>query len=748
MALGQYHAAHANYARALEPLAFAGTKSARSRERRSTSIAHIHCLLAIGQVSETRSLINSMGPIAADDPDLCITRANLERVSSLNTAGDEATSLEEYLGWLNRPLERAGFSSLLLMDRNRDLQLDNLAVSPAPAIPEQMHYKVSVLMAAHNCENTIWMAVRSVLDQSWQNLELIIVDDVSSDKTWRSIKKLAREDNRIIPLQHAVNMGCFAARNTALAHASGDLVVANDSDDWAHPQKIETQVNDWLQHGGKGANMTFRLRMNTQMVAQPRLDKADVPFVHNDFSSLMLSRSCMMAMGGWDTVRFSADAEFVQRFRQQAGPDSVRKLHAGVPLSFSLLTGNNLTTSDHISTLGSGARREYTRAFSVWHEQDHYAINRHSQIDPFPVPALLYPGADRQQHFDIVLVTDCRLPGGTSQCNRQYLAGFQRMGLRVGILNWERYDINPPEAATRKMIRACQSLNVTPIVHGESVNCDLLFIHHPPIMMWQPDTTPTIEAQRIAILANQTPQKMIHAANTMYEPDQVQERIQANFHKAGLWIPISPVVRRLLASNGIDESMTDHDWFPPLELSLWWRQPRWRGQQQQRPVVGRHSRDDWTKWPGTAGAIKSAYCANQAVDVRLMGGVQSLLAHHLMTLPLNWHVIDYDNKDVRDFLAELDIFVNFIHEQRIETFGRNVIEAMAAGLPVICSPAFRECFGNAAVYAEPEEALEVIESLWQDEAYYYAVAQAGQRFVANHCDLDGLPSRLQQFRGQ
>ena len=97
-------------------------------------------------------------------------------------------------------------------------------------------------MAAFNAEGTIEQAISSVLAQSWTNLELIVVDDGSSDATAERIEQIAGKDERVRLLRTKRRGGPYAARNQALAAARGEFITLHDADDWSHPQKIELQV--------------------------------------------------------------------------------------------------------------------------------------------------------------------------------------------------------------------------------------------------------------------------------------------------------------------------------------------------------------------------------------------------------------------------------------------------------------------------------------------------------------------------
>lgn len=91
--------------------------------------------------------------------------------------------------------------------------------------------KFSIIMAAYNAEKFIKEAINSVLYQTYQNWELIIVDDGSTDKTADIIDLYSRKDKRIITI-HQKNSGtAAAARNTALKYVTGEYIQMLDADD-------------------------------------------------------------------------------------------------------------------------------------------------------------------------------------------------------------------------------------------------------------------------------------------------------------------------------------------------------------------------------------------------------------------------------------------------------------------------------------------------------------------------------------
>lgn len=100
--------------------------------------------------------------------------------------------------------------------------------------------KVSVVMPTYNREEFIKSALDSVLRQTFDNFELIVVDDGSKDNTIEIIKSY--DDKRIRLVQNSVNSGVAVARNIGYRHAKGEYVVIADSDDINLPTKFEEQV--------------------------------------------------------------------------------------------------------------------------------------------------------------------------------------------------------------------------------------------------------------------------------------------------------------------------------------------------------------------------------------------------------------------------------------------------------------------------------------------------------------------------
>ena len=105
---------------------------------------------------------------------------------------------------------------------------------------------VSVLMTAYNRDKYIADAIESVLNSSYINFELIIVDDCSTDKTFAIANSYVNKDRRIKIIKNEFNLGQFANRNKAIGLAKGEYIKFLDSDDKIMPNGLEIMVKSML----------------------------------------------------------------------------------------------------------------------------------------------------------------------------------------------------------------------------------------------------------------------------------------------------------------------------------------------------------------------------------------------------------------------------------------------------------------------------------------------------------------------
>jgi glycosyltransferase involved in cell wall biosynthesis len=110
---------------------------------------------------------------------------------------------------------------------------------------------VSIIIPTYRRSNMLRRAILSVLDQTYKNYEILVIDDNNSDSVFRAetenIMKEFLSDHRICYIKHPFNKNGAAARNTGINNASGDYITFLDDDDYYLPEKIEKEVS-FLEH--------------------------------------------------------------------------------------------------------------------------------------------------------------------------------------------------------------------------------------------------------------------------------------------------------------------------------------------------------------------------------------------------------------------------------------------------------------------------------------------------------------------
>ena len=109
---------------------------------------------------------------------------------------------------------------------------------------------VSIIVAVYNMKEHIRQCIESVLNQSYDTLELILVDDVSNDGTADIIREYADSDRRVTIIRHKENSGAQIARNSGIAVSQGEYIITLDHDDFLAPDAIQHAIDTFRQHKG------------------------------------------------------------------------------------------------------------------------------------------------------------------------------------------------------------------------------------------------------------------------------------------------------------------------------------------------------------------------------------------------------------------------------------------------------------------------------------------------------------------
>ncbi|OQB06151.1 MAG: putative glycosyltransferase EpsE [bacterium ADurb.Bin212] len=176
--------------------------------------------------------------------------------------------------------------------------------------------KVSVLMPAYNAESYIGVAIESILSQTFRDLELIVIDDSSTDSTIEIVSEFAKNDDRLCIIRNSKNLKISRSLNKGLNIAKGRYVARMDADDWSYSDRIEKQYH-FLEKNPKVGIVGGVMRVcdkNLKVIGTRFYEKSDRSirkkmFRYNPFChpAIMVRKSIFDQVGGYNV--YLADAE-------------------------------------------------------------------------------------------------------------------------------------------------------------------------------------------------------------------------------------------------------------------------------------------------------------------------------------------------------------------------------------------------------------------------------------------------------
>lgn len=230
---------------------------------------------------------------------------------------------------------------------------------------------ISVIMTCYNEEARVETAINSILAQRYMPIELIIVDDGSSDATAGIIQSWAERDKRIIPIFLKENQGTWNAKNYALEKASGEYVMMHDADDWSHPDKLKLMQEVFEKKRGIKC-VSSRLIRISEHSGEP-FSRDISGFIRWNPSSLLFQRNFIQQYGNYLNV-LGADCEMAARHELVFGPKSHARLK--LPVTIALMRSNSL--SSRFRGLNDGRRR--IEAWENWRfSHIEYVKNNHAK---------------------------------------------------------------------------------------------------------------------------------------------------------------------------------------------------------------------------------------------------------------------------------------------------------------------------------------------------------------------------------
>jgi UDP:flavonoid glycosyltransferase YjiC (YdhE family) len=345
--------------------------------------------------------------------------------------------------------------------------------------------------------------------------------------------------------------------------------------------------------------------------------------------------------------------------------------------------------------------------------------------------------------YDIVMVTDCRLPGGTSASVAEEITAQAAAGYRTGLLHVDSTLVRR-ERTFNPRLRHCLAEGMAELIFDEEeVETEVVVFRHPTVAgQADPESLPEIRSHHRLMIANQAPGTPDGGEVVHYDPMEVERHLNAWLGGEVVWAPIGPLVRENLARVAPQLPVTEDDWVNIIDVDAW-RTHR-QGSVHEIPVIGRHSRNHPLKWPATAEELLTVY-PDHGAEVHVLGGADGPRELLHGELPDNWVVHEFGAMPPEQFLAGIDFYVYYHHPDLVEAFGRTILEALASGAPAILPPHFEELFGDTCTYAEIPDVPATIKALHEDPVAYQRLSDRGVAFVEENFGHQAHVRRIAAF---
>lgn len=662
------------------------------------------------------------------------------------TGGDKTTSIGGQAEWLenfNRSFVADGFAPISLAGDAPDV-FDRITTAAVKADPTGQYSGdplVSVVFTTFQPTRfELLTSVRSILNQTVSNIEVLIVDDASGDEYSQLLDEIEDIDSRVRVIRLSENGGTYVARNIGFGQARGEFVTGQDDDDWSHPQRLETQVR-YLQENENVVGCRI-----SAITCLPNLSRTRLGYrpANSNASSLMVSKKVMDQSGGFLPIRKAADTELARRIERIHG----KKIEdLAYRLSIVRVDPDSLSRSEFGAGWSHPARNQFKSSYLLWQKNaTKNELRLQGKKPSVAIPRRFQRIASETSGYDVVLAGDWRKYGGPQKSMIEEINALVSRGLKVAILHLE---------AARFMTKTVDPLNdhiqdlindgvVDEVLYDDEVHVKLLILRYPPILQFAPYQSSNLDVARMLITANQAPSEL-DGSDVRYIVEDCHKNAEFMFDTEVSWVPQGPQVREAIAPY-LDETRLMPFNFPGILNPSEWETAIPRKPVGNLPVIGRHSRDDDMKWPEDNRTLKAVYPISNDVKVRIMGGGNTpLKVLGQDGVPGNWEVLVRDKEPVQKFLNTLDFFVFYQHSEAVEAFGRSILEAIATNLVVILPPHYEPVFGQAAVYAYPEDVRDTVNYFYSDWSRYVQQQKRADEVLRREFVYDSFYDRVDEL---
>lgn len=618
----------------------------------------------------------------ADDVDPWIAwsiEADLAYPQSVDDPADVARWLEVF----NRPFRDHGLDPLEIGDPTRAFDTVR-TTAPAASVDGPL---ITIVMPVFSPSASLRTAVGSLLNQTWANLQIVIVDDASPESYAPLFEEMAALDERVELLRLPTNGGAYRARNHGLEHARGEFVGIQDGDDWSHPRRLERQMALFGEQPQLAATLSKAIRCHSDMQI---VRLGALPFAQNAPSLLFRREAVLGRLGQFDQTRKAADTEFIERIELAFGPGSVETMQQ--PLALYQLTGGSLSREDFRLGWQHEARVSYHASFRHWHAQIAAGTaDPHVSTPPprpFPAPAEITGEAPATPGPQVVLLADWRDRSVVTTGLAAEVAALADAGFSVGLARGEslRYATEKRFYTRSDVQQLIADERATMTTLGSPISCGILLVRDPDLLTsGRPADQVRLRPERVIVVADRDPVPTTSPRVSYSAPD-VETAGRAMFGCEVEWLPATASIADALSAAGTTGPIHAARLLEVVHSATAAAAPT-----SSTAVLG------WSD-ASPSGVERSD---RAALDALVAAGIEVRVLEspkRLQQNPHEWTSVDPAVTAAADFLDGCDYFLAARPKIAGVNLLRPQLDAMSRGCIVITDASWRPLLGDAALY--------------------------------------------------
>lgn len=515
---------------------------------------------ALARTGQGGEVIRLQGLYKADEENA--NDLHLYRANAANPFKDNSVDADQWLAEINDIYMRAGLSQLSLAEGSAPAFLRLKAETPTPVTDGPL---VSIVMPVYKPDDYTDLAVQSALNQSYRNIEIIIVDDGSGGDAAERLNKWLAVDSRVKVVLNEPNAGAYTSRNIGYTMAQGEFITIFDGDDWQHPQKIERLV--------RGAQQ----QSDGRLVSAPWTRADEDLFFHYrgwrgafitpaHVSTMFHTATIRKHLGHWDSVRKAADTEFILRYMALVNDNEPFEV-CEAPLTLSLVGSSNLSMEDFRLGYRSPDRVSYRDSYEHWHKK--IQAGEHSgYLDfplaerAFPAPARFLPSGANQQdvELDILLVGDFGADSLAAVLMLEHLETAAAKGQRVGLMHYPSllHTSSIDTSYSDELMEAFQDGRLVRVEITDRVRSGDVNVYDPTAFQYSRELRSGHTADSVSVWTDEPPYNW-ETDEHKYEVGTVERNLLSVFGGPVRWYPLNERTFRVIAESGHGQkSVGDH----------------------------------------------------------------------------------------------------------------------------------------------------------------------------------------------